>query len=185
MSRNIIIFAWGMLALAVLAWIGVGFCAYQIGSLEDARDADTQSSQQSSQQAIQASYVHGIVSSSADERAQLDALTTIDPASLADMIDSAGASAGVGLTINNTSAEDVSSVGGKTAQQGFSFLATSQGSFASVMHAASLLESLPVPSSVQVINFSHPQAAPDAATGNAEWQMNAQVQILSASNASS
>lgn len=129
--------------------------------------------------------MHGTVSRSADERAQLDVLTTIDPASLANMIDSAGTTAGVDLTISNTSAENVSSVGGKTFEQGFSFLATSQGSFASVIHAASLLESLPVPSSVQVINLTHLQTSPGKTGSDPAWQMNAQVQILSASNASS
>ena len=185
MSRNTIILTWFLALLAVLAWAGVGFCAYQIGTLEDARAADTQSSQQQSEQSVQASYLHGIVSSSADERAQLDTLVTVDPASLADMINSAGTSAGVSLTISNASAEEISSVGGKTTTQGFGFLATSQGSFASVMYAAALLESLPTPSTVQEINLTHTQNTSGKAGGNAAWQMNAQVQVLSASNASS
>jgi hypothetical protein len=185
MSRNTINFAWFLAVIAVLAWAGVGFFAYQIGALENARAADMRSSQQRSQQSVQASYLHGIVSSSATDRAQLDTLISVDPASLADMIDSAGTQAGVSLTISNASAENISSVDGKTTAQGFSFLATSQGEFASAMQAAALLESLPIPSSVQAIRLSHTQTSPGTTGAGAVWQMNAQVQILSASNVSS
>ena len=171
--------------LAIIAWMGVGLFAYQISLLEDARDADAHSSQQQSQQSVQASYLHGIVLNSVEQRAQLDTLTAIDPTSLAEMINTAGTSAGVSLAISNASAENVSSVGGKTIAQGFSFLTTSQGSFASVMYAAALLESLPIPSVVQEINFTHTEAMPGATGNKAAWQMNAQVQILSASNVSS
>jgi len=185
MSRNTTLLAWFSLLIAIFAWVGVGFFAYQIGVLEDARAADSQSSQQRSQRSLQASYLHGIVSSSANERAQLDTLVAVDPSSLANMIDSAGTSAGVGLTISNASADNVSSVAGKTTAQGFSFLATSEGSFASVLYAAALLESLPVPSSVVEINLSHGMDSSGTAGNNAAWQMNAQVQVLSASNMSS
>ena len=185
MSRNTVIFAWTLLVLAAIAWAGVIFCAYQINVLEDARAADTQSSRQQSQQSVQASYLHGIVSSSAVSRSQLDALISVDPTSLANMIDSAGRSAGVDLAISNASAENVSSVEGKTVAQGFSFLATSQGSFASVMHAAALLESLPIPSTVLQINLSHPQSVSGSTGAGTTWQMNAQIQVLSASNIAS
>ena len=185
MSRNTITFAWLFALLAVLAWAGVGLFAYEIGALEDARTADTQSSRQSSQQSVQASYLHGVVTSTVEQRAQLDTVITIDPASLANMIATAGTSAGVDLTISNTSAETVSSVGGKTNAQGFSFLATSQGSFASVMYAAELLETLPIPSTVQGINLTHGSGSPGSPGDSSAWQVNAQVQILSVSNTSS
>ena len=81
--------------------------------------------------------------------------------------------------------QNVSSVGGKTTAQGFSFLATAQGSFASALYAATLLESLPVPSSMQEINFTHAMDMSGTVGGNTGWQLNAQVQILSASNPAS
>jgi hypothetical protein len=183
MLRSIIIVAWFALALAIFAWAGVAFFAYQIGVLESARAAGMQSSQQQSEQSAQASYLHGLVAGSAAARTQLDALVNIDPVSLANMVDSAGSSHGVGLAISNASAENVSSAGGRTTTQSFSFIVTSKGNFASVMYAAALLGTLPVPSSVQEINLVQAPAASGAAGG--AWQMSAQVQVLSASNISS
>ena len=146
--------------IAVLAWAGVGFFAYQIGALENARAADMRTSQQRSQQSVQASYLHGIVSSSATDRAQLDTLIAVDPASLADMIDSAGtkpASVSRSATHRRRIYRPWTA---RRSAQGFSFLATSQGEFASAMQAAALLESLPIPSSVQAIRLSHTQTSP-------------------------
>ena len=184
MSRRTTFFAWIVFLSAVCAWAGVGCFAYYISSLESAHTASIQSSQKSAAEAAQVSYLHKVVSSTADERAQLDSITMVDPSALANMVNTAGTSTGVDLKISNASAGNVSSVDGKTAAQTFSFLVTSQGSFSSVMYAAALLESLPVPSSVLQYTITHSSDTAGAAKGGG-WQMNAQVQILSTSNTAS
>ncbi len=185
MKGHTIYIAWSLSLLAVLAWAGIGSFAYRINVLENTREANMQSVQAHSRQSVQASYLHGVVMASATQRAQLDALIAVDPASLADMINSVGTSTGVAIKISNASAENVSSVDGKMTLQGFSFLASAEGNFASALYAASLLESLPIPSSVQQINLTHAESAVDTSGGNAAWQMSAQVRVLSVSNTSS
>ncbi len=185
MSRSTSFIAWLLLSLAIASWAGVGLFAYLISSLEAERIADSQASQKEATEAAQASFVHGIVSSTASARSQLDALTAVDPSALADLISTAGSSTGVNLSISNASAGNISSVDGKTTSQTFSFLATSQGSFAATMYATALLETLPVPSTIQQITFSNIPGSSGNAKSDDSWQMNAQVQVLSASNTSS
>lgn len=182
MVRNITYIAWLALVLAVLAWLGVGLFASTILAEQGNRAADVQQLQDSSSQASQALDLHALVSDTASARTALTGLVTVDPASLAQAIDTAGTSAGIPIEISDASSGSAPAVSGGTATQAFAFTAASQGSFAAVMRAAQILETLPVPSSIQEIQIIR---SPDAAGTTGLWQMSAQVQALTASTVSS
>jgi hypothetical protein len=194
MSRNTIYIAWAALLLALVAWGVVGLFAYQISTAQADRAALAQKSGLQSSQTSQSIQLHAFVEKTATARAELDALSIVDPASLASTLSTAGKSAGVAITISNALSLNSPAVGSAAPAQAFGFIASAQGSFASVMYAARLLEALPLPSQMQEIQFTRPSStsgapigAAAAAAGSAAglWQMSAQVKVVTASSISS
>ena len=174
-----------MLFLAILAWAGVGFFITTVQSALGDRSAHVQQLQQQSDQSSQVSYLHSLVTDTAPKRAKLDALANVDPASLADTINSAGKAAGINIQISSASQGTVLSADGKTTSQALTFLATTQGSYAAVMYALQLLETLPLPSTIQTIQMMRSPSVPGAPAADPTWQMNAQIRILTAPSVSS
>ena len=185
MSRNLNYIAGIVLLLTVLAWIGVGALVFFISSKQSDRVAQASSVQSVSNQNSQATYLHTLVADSKDARDQLSALFNVDPSALANTINATGKSAGVHLQITSALSDSALAVPTAGSVQSFSFIATAQGSFQDVMYAATLLETLPVPSSVRQIEFTHTVATPGSASNAGPWQMSAQVKILTVSSISS
>jgi hypothetical protein len=174
--------AWLMLAAALIALGGVVFFASTIQEIRDTRIVSAQQLGAASLEASQAASLKSLVSDTADERSELDSIAAVDPSSLADGIMTAGKSAGITIDITDANSESSPSIGSLEPTSAFSFVASASGSFASVMYATELLETLPVPSSIGQIEFTASADSSGASSTKASWQMNAQLQVLTASS---
>ena len=185
MTRTTTYIAWLALLLSMLAWAGVGWFVSAIVALQDGRAVNAQASQQLSGVVAQASQLHALIADTAADRASLASLITVDPSSLAGMIDGAGKSAGVGITISSALSENAPGESNGAPVQAFSFIATAAGSFSTVLRGGELLETLPVPSSIKELQLTRTPDTAGASSAAGPWQMNAQVQVLTASTISS
>jgi hypothetical protein len=176
--------AWITTATACGAWVAVVLFAMYIQSMQADHETRAQETQQRIEKKVQTTYTHAVVTATADARAQLDALVNVDPASLSDLINGAGKVAGVSVQITNALSESASALNTKAGTQAFSFNAVSQGTFGAVVYAAGLLETLPVPSSVERLDFVHTPGIPGVG-GDSGWHLSAQVKIVTASSISS
>ena len=180
-SLNSTVTAWVAFLLAIVAWAGVVLFAFSIQTQESDHTTHVQAAQAQTSQDSKLSYVHALVTESAGDRSELDSLVNVDPATLADLVNTAGKSSGAAIQISDASSDNAPSTGA-AGTQAFGFIAGSAGSFATVMYAAQLLETLPVPSSIQEIQLVH---VTNPSTPGATWQMNAQVRVITASAISS
>ncbi len=176
--------AWALLAAAVAAWCAVGFLVASIQSAVALHQTQVSQAGYSSSLNSQVSGLRALIAATATNRAELNAIAVVDPASLADMITSAGESSGIHIAItdaNSLSGAPTIPTAGASPTQAFSFIANSTGSFASMMYAVALLESLPAPSVVQQFQLTESPNAPGAPAGKPLWQMNAQIKVVTAS----
>lgn len=185
MSRNITFISWIALLIAIVAWVGVGFFAVTIQAAAASDSLHMKELSSSSIQTSRISSLQKLVSETADDRATLNTIALVNPASLADTITNAGSSAGVAIDISDANSANGPSINGAPAAHAFSFIASATGSFASVMYAMTLLQSLPVPSSIQQIQLISAPTTAGAAAVKPSWQMDAQINVVTASDISS
>ena len=180
MQRAPIYRAWGLAVIALLAWAFVLWFAFNLQSTQAQSLSDAQLSASASSRDSAASDLHAALQETASERASLASLITIDPTTLAATINQAGQTAGVNLKIQSASPETMAA---GSPVQAFDFTVTAQGTFSQLLYAEQLLETLPVPSSIQNLQLIH--APNDAVTTDGAWQLNAGIQIITSATISS
>lgn len=164
--------------MAIASWVGVGLFISMIQTLRADYVAFVRQRQSLSEQDSRALQVHTHVQATTASRVQLDSLMTVDPASLADTLTAAGKSAGVAIKISDALSESAVTTSGKPASSAFGFVAMSQGSFAAVMYAAHILETLPIPSVIREIQLVRSVNTVGAPTNTLIWKMNAHIRVL-------
>jgi hypothetical protein len=173
---------WVIAALA--AWGAVIFFSLTIQDLS-VRVATMQNSVQTvrDQQANEV-QTQALAKQISPARTALENTLQTDPLSLAGLIAQAGKDAGLPLHVSGASQDSASGV--STLPQGLhaasiTFSLDATGAFSQLLQATALLESLPVPSTIDALDL---RTSSDA-THVASWQMNARVRILSTSQLSS
>lgn len=180
MRNRIVYIAWASLLFALLAWCEVGYFAYTVTTKEADREAGLSSLNSVTAKEYSAAQITALESSTADSRAALQAFTQVDPVALAALIESGGKS--IGVTINLSNALPQSQIQ-KTGLNVLGFTTQTQGSFASLIRVAEMLEELPAPSSIQALNLAVvPNAAGAAA---AQWNLQVQMRVLTTTPVSS
>ena len=185
MERNSQLVSWILCAAAAAIWIGVGFFAYSISAMQSQRTLDLQSAQSQSSQAVQASFTHSFVAKTAAERSELDTLSRVDPSEFAQLITGAGSGSGIALSITSATQQPSVPLDAGAVMNSYVFLASSHGSFDSVIQAAKLLETLPAPSTLGQMEFTRAPSnpgVPGSSGQSSQWVMNAQIQVFSESS---
>lgn len=163
--------------LAIIAWGGVGYLVWNtMKGIADKSDLSNVSKSSFAQRTIDA-HIHALAVSTATDRTQLNELFNTDIVSIVNIIETAGSSVGAPTQI--TDASQAKSANGSPVRATV-FSTQSTGSFASLMRAAKLLETLPIPSSVEQIDLIR---TGEGATP--QWHMNARIRVLTTSNISS
>lgn len=174
---------------ALVAWVAVFMYAAWISAQLDANRSQAKDVQSSSEREIALIRLHALARDTENLRAQLEGLTRSDVIGVADTIDSVGRIAGVKLKIGGAIPESVGQKKGTnnpTVLHAVNFAVEADGTFASLMHAAELLETLPSPSSVQSLEFNHaPLSADDGSVKSTAWHLTARVRVLTTSDISS
>src|SRR3989344_2866512 len=137
--------SWLTLAVAIVLWVGVGFAAWTISHEESARTVRmTQEEEESIQQAAML-RLHMLARETRGARTELENIAHRDVVEILDLIEGAGRDAGISVKIGESLSADSTSdapFGSAT------FVVEASGTFAQVVHAAALFESLPAPSSL-------------------------------------
>jgi hypothetical protein len=189
MMHNVGIFAWVTALAAAVAWIGVFMYAAWITEKLDARSSQTANAQSISEREIADVRIHTLARDTLNQRTQLEGLAHFDVISVADTIEGIGKIAGVKLTIGSATSESTKPKKGATggAQlHAVSFVVEASGTFSALMYAAALLETLPVPSSVESLEFEHvPLSAVSESAASSGWRLIARIRVVTASDISS
>lgn len=184
MRTKDIYIAWLLLGVAVLAWAATGWFSWTISSVEAQRANDIEEAQRSSAQQNTVVRIHALVQDTTVQRAELDQLLTTDVVSVANTLKGIGNAAGVNVTLSGAVPEtssDPASANSDIQVVGFSLQA--DGTFAALMHAEELLETLPLASSVDRVDIQ--RAPTQAGAPNGLWHLNAFIRVLTTAPISS
>ncbi len=176
-SRTSIAVSWVALAAAVLSWLCVGYFAWTISADEVRRTEAIQTAQQTALRHDVAVRLHALVQDTAGDRARLDALLATDVVSAVELIEGAGKAAGISAQLGNAAPESAPTVPNLSVDA-VGFVVAGEGTFAELMHALQLFETLSLPSSIRRFDLEH---LPDA---GATWTMNTSVSLLTSSTLS-
>jgi len=153
--------------VAILAWTGFGFFVQSIAS-DRAEYADTLSrTEQDSVRGDSAARVRSTVESSIDERAALERIFSISVLDVVEIVEQSVAAAGA----RDVVIEDASSASSVGDLSAVSIAVNAHGSFATVARAASLLETLPIPASLESFEM-------EQLKGGNDWRLTARLRIL-------
>jgi cytoskeletal protein RodZ len=179
MKRTNLYLAITLLLLACAAWAGVVYFDFAISGAEAQYQADTQTSQQSSTAQNSSVSTHAVAQDTAAARAQLDTLLTPNVASIANTLRGIGSTTGVTVKLGGALPENTPAVspGGVTIQA-LAFSLEADGSFEALMRTEALIETLPLPSSVERFDIQNTSGA-DA------WHMSVSIRVLTTSAISS
>ncbi len=162
--------AWGLLALALGAWCGCGALIFLLQSdrtayADAAAKADDASLRQES-----AARLHARIQSTETERGALESLAGISILDAVKIIEAAGKDAGAtSVSIGEatplaTSLQKLTTV---------AVTANVEGTFASVMRAESLLETLPIPASLEQFDIIKMEKT---------WHLTAHLKVVAAAD---
>jgi hypothetical protein len=164
------------LVLAIVAWVCVWFLYTDIaaGSTARARALSSDVLQNIKQQT--AVEVTALTSDTSAQRSALDQNVSADVVGIANKIQSAGKAAGTQTIIGSASAASVPNPTSGASLLDFDVQST--GSFAQVWRAAQLFETLPLPSTVQELDF---EESPSSEGQGNTWQLTAHIEVLTTS----
>ncbi|MEK7155851.1 MAG: hypothetical protein AAB734_03135 [Patescibacteria group bacterium] len=159
------IYAWGMLALAVAAW---GACGYFAMIVQGDRTEYTSASARAEEESMReenAARLRSTIQGTEIERAALESLVGVTILDAVETIEAAAKQAGASdvkigeASTQSTSTQKLSSV---------SVTVTASGSFVAVMRAVALLETLPLPSTIEQFDLSKSDSA---------WRLTARLRV--------
>lgn len=170
--------AWILLAGALAAAIGVTAFALSLqGQIADSAKARAKGAQVRDQD-LSAAQQHMLVQATAQERASLEGALHTDILSIAGLISAVGKDAGVNLQVSDALSETAPAGKGSISTiQAIGFTIKGDGSFAKLIDAATLLQALPIPASIEQLDIVRTSA--DANTHSApSWHMDARIRVL-------
>ena len=170
----------------MIAWGAVGYFMYVIMMGESMRADTTAVNVTQLAHNAQLSRVGALALKTAGDRARLASLVQVNPVSLVSAIQTSGNAIGSSIQISNASSANLpvplSTKGVDLAA--FSFTAQTKGAFPSLIRTLELLETLPVPSSVQAINIARVPTLPGTTVSD-PWHIEVQVHVLTTARISS
>ena len=177
--------SWGALFAGFLAWGCVVWFALIIADADTARASSQNSAQQTSAKQTSDLRTHSLALETSNARAQIEAVAGADVVSIVDTINAVGADAGVRIKIGQ--ALSAPGTKGDTLLRTVSFIVEVEGDFASVMQAASLLQTLPIPSAVDQLDFGYVPDISGASTSGtrAPWRLGAHMRFFTTADTSS
>lgn len=177
--------SWIALFLALSAWGFIGTLTWSISNAKIERISEESTHEEAVGELETALRVHSLARDTKDIRGELEALVHRDAISIVEAIEAVGDDARVGIKIGQVLAEP-SEIAASPAAPSIRIVGVAVeilGSFSGVMHAAELLYVLPIPSTVDQLQFERLPA--DESTKGKEWRLVARIQVLTTADISS
>ncbi len=151
MNNRSVRLAWSLLAMGVVAWLGVGIAVFALGTMRAARVEQEATMKTMTALQLQQLRTQTLARATEDDRARLESIASQDAAHMIHIIEAAGTDAGVVTHVGQAMSGAVSN---SAVLHPASLIVEAEGPFPNVVRAAQLLGSLPVPSVVDSIELN-------------------------------
>ncbi|MBI2030344.1 hypothetical protein HYT05_01865 [Candidatus Kaiserbacteria bacterium] len=176
--------AYGALAVTVCIWVGVGFFANHIQDKRIAYTARTAEAAKQANVAVDAAKLRILANNNIERASKLDTIMSSDVPMIVDVIKSVGTAAGVPIKISGALPTSVPK--NQKGVQAVAFILESSGSFSSMMRVLALFESLPLPSSIEIIDLSREGQGGGASSRPLQtWHLNLKLRVITTATVSS
>ena len=178
-------FPWITFLAAIALWVGVGYFAWMIYAQTFLREEKIADLDQESIRPSAALRLHALVRDTKEESAELESIARVDIIDMVESVERVGRDVGIPIEIGQAISDPNSDSG--SAVHSIGFVVEGEGSFAKVLHAAALFESLPQPSFVDEVQF---EMTPASATGSKKstanvWHFVVRIRFISTAELSS
>ena len=161
-----------LLTAALLLWGGALYFAWNIQEDEQGRATERADREVQGAKAAIAVRTHALVLDTEDERVLIDRMLNVELLSVADMIEDVGKNTGTGLRVRSASPQNVSE-GAPLIE--VKFVVEGMGKFSSLMQALRLLETLPIPSTIDGIDIDKSESS---GPGDS-WRISVSIRVFS------
>lgn len=168
--------AYGAIAVALCAWIGVGFFAMLIRTRHAGYIDRMAEVVKQTELAADGARLHVLASGNLERSSKLDAIVASEVHVIIDTIRSVGTSAGVPVKISGALPASVPK--GQKDMHAVAFVLESTGSFSSMMRVLALFDTLPLPSSIELVDLSREAAPPPPARPSQVWRLNLKLRVI-------
>ncbi len=182
MNRSYTFKALFTIILALAAWGGFVFLLMKTGTEESSRAERQKILQHLADTQMSSAEAEAIASQTQSERADLEALSKVDIVSLVDSINAFSGRTGAMVQVGTVEPQALPVPAGSTvSMSAVDIPVSASGSFDSVMRVMTLLETLPVPSSIVAYDLDH-GGGPGA---DGQWTLSAHLRVLTTADLSS
>ncbi len=175
MSKQIKLISIISIIVALAMWAGVIFASQMIRSTAIQRSNDTQAALTKANQAALNKKVAALAESTKEKRDELAGLAGTDVVAVVDVIDSVAKASGITAKVSDAAVGGTQQLG-KTGDtlRAVVFNVQGDGTFAQIMHAASLYEKLPLLASIDQMDIEKIQSTdPKAPT----WHIAVRIRV--------
>lgn len=172
--RPIVYLSWLSLAAAIALLVFVYLQADIIRAAAERRATTLAEQDQQIDRSAHAQRVAAILVETEAERAMLDQFARLDVVAAVELLEQAGKSAGVIVTVTGANTETSGSAEGGESLKPIAFSINASGSYAALMHAVELYERLPVALQIDQLDIERDQAVANGRT----WNLSLRVRML-------
>lgn len=168
-----------LIVLGCGAWYGVWIVREGIVAEAAAQQARLAAQKSTSARDANQARTRALITETAEKRAQLAEYVHVDLIRAAETIEKVGPAAGVTLKVSGAFPETLPAPVGASAHplRVIGFTIEAQGSFAGIVRAAELLETLPLPASIMQFDMAQVPQEPSG-KGTPQWRLNARIRVL-------
>ena len=183
-NSSLIIGSWMALLAAIVSWCGAGVFAWQVMQMQSERATYASDVAAANLEQGQAAQLHARARDTLAERAALSAAANVDVLAAVNIIESVTSST-VQVRVTGAQTEKVAPTkNGITPVNVVSLVAHAEGPYPALMHILQMLETLPLATTVQSIEFNRPPVDAAAKNPGAMWMLNIRLRFLTTSSLS-
>ena len=168
--------SWLALVAAIALWGTIGYVVWTISSQGLVYTSGTANEERDLKQQAEALRLQTLVRETKNTRMGLEEIARAEVVGMLDSVESAARDAGIPITIGQA----VSAPSSASPVRAATFLVEAEGTFAQIMHAVALLESLPIASSVAEVQLEKlsGSGASDRYSASGPWHVVVRMRFL-------
>ncbi len=166
--------SWVVLIGAIAAFFLVAYQAEVIRGKAHVRASQIAEAEQKSDKGAFAERTRAIIAETQEERAELEAFAHLDIIKTVELLEAAGKSAGVTVTVANATAETGIVLSSGERLQPVAIAVNASGTYGALTHLIELYERLPLAAQIQQLDLDRSTNAKDART----WNLSMRLRIL-------
>lgn len=172
--RHLSFISWFFLAGSIATFVFVVYQAGAIRATAEVQAIHAEDQEAQGDKSARAQRLSSIITETEDERAQLDAFAKLDVVAAVEMLEAAGKSAGIDVTVAGAHAESGTALATGELLQPITFAVNASGSYAALIHAVELYERLPLAVQIQQLDIVR-----DTGLGaGRNWNLSMRIRIL-------